>query len=141
MMSGPEKVNAGIALTMPAFWKTNPGQGLRHDGITFQRPAAIVKPLALFGAINMAEYQVTCIRRDGADQDRRIDRLGGPNWNDTIDNVIRFIETNAHSFFVSIGQGRAYLEVKVHPVSRRKYLRTIPDGRWDNNLYALPECR
>ena len=89
----------------------------------------------------MAEYQVACIRRDGSDVDRRIDALGGPGWKtSSIDDVIRWIEVHHHNFFVQVGNSKAYLEVKVHPQSRRKYLRTIPDGRFDNNLYALPEC-
>lgn len=89
----------------------------------------------------MADYQVACIRRDGNDTDRRIDALGGPNWNTaSIDDVIHWIE-NGHSFHVNTGGlAKAYLEVKVHPTSRRKYVRTIPDGLYDNNLYSLPEC-
>lgn len=71
-----------------------------------------------------------------------IDALGGPNWKtSSIDDVIRWIEDHGHTFHVSAGGfARAYLEVKVHPSSGRKYLRTIPDGHYDNNLYALPEC-
>ncbi len=40
---------------------------------------------------DMTDYRVTCVTPDGADADRRIDRLGGPDWNDSIDNVIRFV--------------------------------------------------
>ncbi len=88
----------------------------------------------------MAEYQVTCIRRDTGDLDRRIDRLGGPEFNDTIDNVIRFIESGAHKFWTT-AQGRSvWIVVDVHPTSRRKYLRTTADGYPPNNLLSLPEC-
>jgi len=88
----------------------------------------------------MADYQVTCIRRDGRDADRRIDRLGGSGWNDTIDNVIRFIQSGAHSFWTMAGGRRAQVAVKRHPVSGRLYLATEPDKYPNNNLLSLPEC-
>ena len=88
----------------------------------------------------MADYQVTCIRRDTNDPDRRIDRLGGPAFNDTIDNVIRFIESGAHKFWTTAQGRNVWIVVDVHPTSRRKYLRTTADGYPPNNLLSLPEC-
>lgn len=95
----------------------------------------------------MADYKVECIRRDGSDADRRIDRLGGPKpdgtgyWNDTIDMVIHFIETKQHRFWTEAGGISAWIEVKVHPTSFRQYLATEPDDYPHNNLLHLPECR
>ncbi len=89
----------------------------------------------------MADYQVTCIRRDGTDLDRRIDRLGGPGWNDHIDNVIRWIETGAHRFWTSVGGRSVWVVVAVHPTSHRKFLRTQTDHYPNNNLLSLPECQ
>lgn len=74
----------------------------------------------------MTTFIVTHIRRDGADLDRRIDRLAGPSFNSSIDEVIGAIE-RGHSYFVEVSGVAAYLEVKT-AASRRKYLRTIPDG-------------
>jgi hypothetical protein len=94
----------------------------------------------------MADYRVACIRRDGADQDRRIDRLGGPKpdgtgpWNDTIDNIIAFIENGTHRFWTLEGAQSAWIRVRKHPVSGRKYLATENDGYPPNNLLSLPEC-
>ena len=94
----------------------------------------------------MSDYRVNCIRRDGNDADRRIDRLGGlgpdgtSTWNDTIDNVIRFIEQGAHRFWTSAGGKSVWVAVKVHPTSKRKYLATEPDSYPSNNLLHLPEC-
>ncbi len=94
----------------------------------------------------MADYQVTCIRRDGKDADRRIDRLGGPKpdgtgaWNDTIDRVIAFIEAKTHNFWTTAGGKSVWVVVRVHPTSRRKYLATEPDNYPQNNLLSLPEC-
>lgn len=88
----------------------------------------------------MADYQVTCIKRDGADADRRIDRLGGPGWNDSIDNVIRFIKNGSHRFWTT-AQGRSvWVIVKQHPTSRRDYLTTEGDSFPPNNLLSLPDC-
>lgn len=88
----------------------------------------------------MSDYQVTCIRRDGADTDRRIDRLGGPGWNDSIDNVIGFIERGEHRFW-TVAQGKSvWVVVRRHPQSGRKYLATENDGYPPNNLLSLPEC-
>ena len=89
----------------------------------------------------MSDYQVTCIRRDGADTDRRIDRLGGPSWNDTIDNVIAFIQSGAHRFWTSVNGVSVWVVVRQHPTSRRYYLATESDGYPPNNLLSLPECR
>ncbi|MCO4092865.1 MAG: DUF3892 domain-containing protein [Sphingorhabdus sp.] len=92
----------------------------------------------------MSTYQITCIRRDGRDADRRIDRLGGirpdgGGWNDTIDAVIQSIETGHRFWTTALGKA-VWVEVRRHPVSGRKYLATENDGFPPNNLLSLPEC-
>lgn len=89
----------------------------------------------------MSDYQVTCVRRDGADTDRRIDRLGGPGWNDTIDNVIAFIQSGTHRFWTSVNGASVWVVLRQHPVSRRYYLATESDAYPPNNLLSLPECQ
>lgn len=88
----------------------------------------------------MADYQVTCITRDGKDSDRRIDRLGGTNWNDSIDDVIGYINRRERRFWTTAGGRRVLIVVKRHPVSGREYLATEVDGYPPNNLLSLPEC-
>ena len=86
----------------------------------------------------MGTYQVTHIRRDSSDPDRRIDALRGPEFDvSSIDQVISWIDAG-HKFWVG-GNPSAWLETKVSTAGRR-YLRTVPDGLYDNNLYSLPEC-
>jgi len=88
------------------------------------------------------DLMVSHIRRDRGDIDRRIDMLKGPWFGPSlIDAVIRDILSGINRYYVSGATllTPAYLEVKKHPLSGRLYLRTIPDGRWDNNLYSLPE--
>lgn len=84
----------------------------------------------------MADYQVTCIIPDGADADRRIDRLGGFGWQDTIDNVIGFILAGTHRFYTSVAGRSVWVVVKQHPTSGRNYLTTEGDGFPPNNLLA-----
>ncbi|MBD3759358.1 MAG: DUF3892 domain-containing protein [Rhizorhabdus sp.] len=95
--------------------------------------------LSLGGHV-LADYQVTCVVPDGADADRRIDRLGGPGWNDSIDNVIRFIKAGAHRFYTSVAGQTVWVVVKQHPTSGRDYLTTQADGFPPNNLLKLPHC-
>lgn len=110
--------------------------------LTLLKSAAAVnlRPASLEGD-NMTDYQVTCTKKDGADADRRIDKLGGPQFAPApIDDVIRWIESGAHKFWTSV-QGRSvWIEVRVHPASGRKYLTTQGDGFPPNNLLRLPDC-
>ncbi|WP_374650988.1 DUF3892 domain-containing protein [Rhizorhabdus sp.] len=82
---------------------------------------------------------------DGADQDRRIDRLGGTynngsaTWNDTVDAVINAIG-NGHTFWTMVRGYRVEVVRKIHPTSGRWYVTTEPDGFPPNNLLNLPHC-
>lgn len=88
----------------------------------------------------MSDYEVTCIRPDGADVDRRIDRLGGPILgNAAIDDVIRWID-EGHRFWTSVDGRSVWIETKVHPVSGRRFLQTVGDNYPNNNLLRLPRC-
>ena len=88
----------------------------------------------------MADYRVTCIRRDGNDADRRIDRLGGPGWDGgSIDQVIAWIR-GGHGFWTSVNGVSVWIAIKQHPTSGRDYLATEPDNYPANNLLSLPEC-
>ncbi len=90
----------------------------------------------------MADYEVTCTTKDGPDHDRRIDKLGGPQFQPApIDNVIGWIESGSHRFYTSVGGRSVWIVVKVHPSSRRKYLTTQGDDYPPNNLLRLPDCR
>lgn len=89
----------------------------------------------------MTSLLVTHIRSDGSDADRRIDYLQGPWFGPShIDTVINDILSGPNDYHVAtLGGITAPLEVLRHPRSGRLYLRTVPDGVWDNNLYSLPE--
>jgi hypothetical protein len=87
----------------------------------------------------MADRHVTCTKKDGADPDRRIDRLGGVGFNEHIDTVIRHIEGGVHTYYSLVNGRRANIVVRVHP-NGRKYLTTEGDGFPPNNLLQLPNC-
>lgn len=92
----------------------------------------------------MADYQVQCIKRDGADADRRIDGIGGVSggqrWYLSIDEAIRWIEQGKGRFYVTAFGRSVWVIVKIHPTSGRKYLTTEGDGFPPNNLLNLPNC-
>lgn len=89
------------------------------------------------------DIQISCIMRDGADADRRIDGFGGihddKRWDLSIDQLIQWI-SEGHTFFTNVGGYRANVVVKKHPQSGRLYVTTEGDGFPPNNLLALPEC-
>jgi hypothetical protein len=89
----------------------------------------------------MGHYRVTCIVPDGADTDRRIDKLGGEfhAQSQPIDTIIRWID-QGHTFW-TMAQGRSVnVVVKTHPQTHRRYLTTEGDSFPPNNLLALPRC-
>ena len=94
----------------------------------------------------MAELRVTCVVSDNSDDDYRIQGIGGGDnhfnaWYHPIDQAIRNIECRSHRYFTSHGGKSAWVIVKVHPSTGRKYLTTEPDGYSANNLSRLQSCR
>lgn len=87
----------------------------------------------------MADYQITCIRRDGSDPDRRIDAVGVGGQLYMIDQVIAWIQSGAHRFW-TVAQGQSVWVVVRQRPSGRLYLATENDGFPPNNLLSLPEC-
>lgn len=92
----------------------------------------------------MANFEVTCtIRSTSAYQIReRITHLGiatgkgTETYSET--QVIVWIESKAHSFFVS-KEGKQ-VAVIIATRDGRKYLKTTSDGIEPNNLLSLPRC-
>ena len=90
----------------------------------------------------MAEYEVRCVRRDGSDRDRSLDGMGGPTFGyGTLDQILTWIR-QGHQFYVMAPSptGRAYLEIRPANAFTRAHVRTVPDGKYDNNLHSLQEC-
>lgn len=87
----------------------------------------------------MADVRVTCINKQPRNNTHEgITHLGGATWHWTRQDVINSIEAKTNTFFTLVGGNRA--EVGVVSGANGKYLRTYADGKWNDNLLALPEC-
>ena len=90
----------------------------------------------------MADLQVTCINKQPRSNPHEgITHLGGPGlggWHWTRQQVIAFIEGRVHTFYTMSNGGRSNVGVVNGP--NGKYLRTHANGKWNDNLLALPEC-
>jgi hypothetical protein len=66
--------------------------------------------------------------------------LGNPaaSWKWTRQQVIESIEAKTNTFFTLVGGNRADIGVVNGP--NGKYVRTYADGKYNDNLLALPEC-
>ena len=88
----------------------------------------------------MAHREVNAIQRDTGDIYRRIDLLKGPGWGPLgIDEVVADLRHGTHTYFVTELLWEIPLEAVYLSTSGRWYVRTVPNGERDDNLYALPE--
>lgn len=90
----------------------------------------------------MPSYQVTCITRDRADPDWRIDAVGFNGEIYEIDAVIKWLqESDANKLWVVDDLGNSvWVLVRQRADTGRHYLTTQADGRPLNNLASLKEC-
>jgi hypothetical protein len=94
----------------------------------------------------MADVFVSCVNVEGADDDRQIAELGGPQpdgsaiWIHTVEEMIELILARKHNFYISMNGQSIWLEVKTHPVSERFYLTTEGDAFPPHKLLGLPPC-
>lgn len=88
----------------------------------------------------MSTFQITNTRPDGTDADRRIDgfRIAGEYF--TIEQVIDWVRTGAHRFYVSVFGRSVWVILKYHHTTGRPYLTTEGDSFPPNNLLSLPSC-
>lgn len=87
----------------------------------------------------MADVQVTCINKQPRNNTYEgITHFGGSGWRWTRSQVIHSIEAKTNTFYTKVGSNRA--EIGVVNGSSGKYVRTYADGKWNDNLLALPEC-
>ena len=87
----------------------------------------------------MADVQVTCINKQPRnDPYEGITHLGGATWHWTRQQVIDSIEAKTKTFYTLVGNNRGNIGVVNGP--NGKYVRTYADGKWNDNLLALPEC-
>jgi hypothetical protein len=87
----------------------------------------------------MADVQVRCVNKQPRqDPHHGITHLGGEGWKWTRPEVIASIKARTNSFYTLVGGTRADVGVVDGP--NGEYVRTHADGKWNDNLLALPEC-
>ncbi len=88
----------------------------------------------------VATVQITCINKpDRNSSHESITHLGNSQGKWTKEQVIAWIDAKQFSFYTQDRFGTAWIGV-VREAGKRPYLRTHADGRWTDNLLALPEC-
>lgn len=88
----------------------------------------------------MADAQVTCINKQPRNNPfEGITHLGGPGWRWTRQQVIDSIKAGTNTFYTLVDGNRGDIGVVEGP--HGPYLRTYADGKWNDNLLSLPECR
>ena len=92
------------------------------------------------------EYRINCITKPNrTSPHEHITAAGGPNpdgtgrWQDTVPNIIRFIENQEHRFYTKEGNATAWVGVRTSAAGN-KFIQTYADGIWKDNLLALDEC-
>jgi uncharacterized protein DUF3892 len=88
----------------------------------------------------MADLQVTCINKQPRnDTHEGITHLGGNGWRHTRGEIVFNIDNGVHTYYTLVNGRRA--EVKTRNGQNGKYVQTVADGYWTDNLLAMPECR
>lgn len=87
----------------------------------------------------MTELEVTCVVRRGNTHES-ISHLGGPaggGWRWPTQQVIAAIRAGTHTFYTLLDSRRAELHVAGET---SRYVRTMVDGKWTNQLLRLQGC-
>lgn len=93
----------------------------------------------------MNEFQVTCInklnRQSPHEHITHIGNIAG-NWRITREDAIRRIDSKKEAFYTvdQTTKHKVYVGVVRGDGNKSPYLRTYADGKWNDNLLALPEC-
>lgn len=87
----------------------------------------------------MTDTLVTCIiKPDRNSPHEHITHLGGPGWCWPVQTVITLIESGINTFYTNNGGRKA--DVRVRQRNGRKFVQTVADGYWTDNLLALETC-
>lgn len=89
----------------------------------------------------MTSHQIVAIRKPNRASDH--DHITHVQYDGYIwprEHAVKLIDAKTDSFYVKSGGYTSYVGV-VHPgLPRFPFLRTHADGKWNDNLLALPEC-
>ncbi len=90
----------------------------------------------------MGDYRIVCVKKpDRLSPHEHITsvRLANDAKDYPREDIVYWIDQKTHSFHVLEDGSRVYVGTATGP-SGQKYIRTYRDGKWTNNLLALPEC-
>ena len=89
--------------------------------------------------------KISCIHKDDRNNPyEAITHVGGirPNgtrWKITQQEAIRYIENGTYDFYVDVNNDSVRVIVAIS-ARGNKYIKTVADGDYPNNLLALDEC-
>jgi hypothetical protein len=88
----------------------------------------------------MEGVRVVCINKVPRDNPHEgITHVGSSNWKWPTQQVIEWIDSFTHAFWVELDDGRL-ARIAVVSGPNGKYLRTCVDDVWTDDLLALGEC-
>jgi len=83
--------------------------------------------------------QITCINKPNRNSDHEaIENLGRGVEKWPQQTVVTAIDYRTHRFYTLVNGVRAWLETRQGRY--RRYVQTVADKKWQNNLLHLPEC-
>lgn len=94
--------------------------------------------------------RITCIKKQGGyheDPHHAIESVGWTNEQDggtgssTRIEMYDWIKNRGGAAYVRDNQGSSVAVGTAESSTGTKFIRTHADGKWNNNLLALPECR
>lgn len=88
----------------------------------------------------MAEYQITCTTISGGSAHQHVTQVGSSSERWPVAAVVEMIEEQTDAFFATVDGARSNLGVRKGP-NGMKYLQAYAEGKWNDNLLALPRCR
>lgn len=84
----------------------------------------------------MADVRIRYVSKNSNNHEG-IEEVGNTSWRWFVDQVISSIEQGTNTFYTHEDGTRA--EVAVRDGKYKKHLQTHADGKWTNNLLALPD--
>ncbi|MEI6417581.1 MAG: hypothetical protein WCO82_00795 [Sphingomonadales bacterium] len=77
----------------------------------------------------MAQYQITRILTVQQGSALMADRMIGPGWADSANNILNYVKTGAHAFYLDMAGKRVWLSSRTNTATGRPELvATGPDG-------------
>ena len=95
----------------------------------------------------MSEVQIVCINKDGGNHSNPHEAISYYGWVNaqgkrdklTRAAMVEWIELGNHAYVEDLSRDRAYCQIR-KSINGNKFLQTVSDNTFNNNLLSLPEC-